>query len=517
MILLRFVLGIACALPSYGADYIVKYKAHTQPSSLHGLFAEGEVTGTHTTGRLIQVSLSDDNQQKELRLNQLKKSSDIEYIVPNIKMHMFGEPNDPEYANQWALKKINASKAWEHEKGSADVVVAVIDTGIDWKHRDLKGQIWTNTKEIAGNGKDDDQNGFVDDVRGWDFFGNDNDPMDETSDRNPGHGTHCAGIVGATGDNGLDISGVAQNTTLMPIRFLGADGSGDLLNGAKAIDYAVQNGAHVISASWGAAVARNAVKPILEAIERAKDKGVLFVAAAANDGRSNDRREVYPANAGLSNVISVAASDVDDNKPSWSNFGRATVDLASPGADILSTLPGNKIGKLSGTSMATPAAAGLAALVVAKAMKNGDTLSPEHVKALMQTSASVSKIETACACRIDAEAAVKATDERKLVVIPNTGFVAPGNTLDFTAAGGANEGFQFKVDSSDVAEVTPEGVLTAKAEGEVTVTVTDADGTVAQSHPILIGVRSQAEECPLKNPMLCVILCQVQPTLPFCQ
>ena len=213
---------------------------------------------------------------------------------------------------QWALSKVKAPEAWEYNTGTKETVVAVIDTGVALQHEDLAEQIWTNKNEIPNNGIDDDNNGFIDDIRGWDFNANDNNnPDDETSQRNPGHGTHCAGIIGAVGNNGIGISGLAHNVSIMPIRFLGANGSGDLMGGAKS-DYAIKNKADIISASWGAAVNRAQMKPILEAMQRAKEKGILFIAAVANDGKSNDFREVYPANAGLSNVISVAASDPSD-------------------------------------------------------------------------------------------------------------------------------------------------------------------------------------------------------------
>ena len=292
--------AISTSLSLAAEEFILKVKPSSSLLSLNAELnsqPDVKVIDEHAQGKLILISVDDKNPEQSLE--RIKQFGQVEYAVPNVLFHAFELSNDPHIDKQWALEKVKAKAAWTKDTGSQDVVVAVIDTGIDWKHEDLKEQIWTNTEEIAGNNIDDDGNGFIDDIRGWDFRDNDNNPHDETSSRNPGHGTHCAGIVGAKGNNQVGISGIAQVVSLMPIRFLGADGSGDLLSAAKAIDYATNNGADIISASWGAAVMRSQVKPILEAIERARDKGVVFVAAAANDGRSNDKREVYPANAGL--------------------------------------------------------------------------------------------------------------------------------------------------------------------------------------------------------------------------
>jgi thermitase len=317
-------------------EWIVKFRAPSYAKAVPALKNMGDFSfkATHPTGRLALIDIDPSAVNKDSVIDRLLHRSDVEYMVPNIRVHAFEDfEGDTQRSKQWALLKVQAQEAWKLQAGSRKVTVAVIDTGVDWKHGDLKDRIWSNNKE-APNGVDDDKNGYIDDIRGWNFFGKNNNPMDETSDKNPGHGTHCAGIIGAEGQ-GSGTIGIAPNISIMPIRFLGADGSGDLYSAALAIDYATQNGADVISASWGAAVERSQMQPVLEAIERASTKGIVFVAAAANDGKSNDTREVYPANAGFPNMISVAASDSQDQKPKWSNYGAATVDLASPGADII--------------------------------------------------------------------------------------------------------------------------------------------------------------------------------------
>ncbi|MFM8269017.1 MAG: S8 family peptidase, partial [Pseudomonadota bacterium] len=353
---------------SFSAEYIVKFKKGSDGFNRavnQRAIGVAQVKRSHASGNLVLVEVTKSTrQQTAIALSDLMKNPEVEYVVENYKFKAFGLPNDPEISKQWSVGKVSAEKAWKLGVGSRDIRVAVIDTGVDLKHSDLKDNLWINKKETPGNGVDDDQNGYVDDIHGWDFFAKDADPQDETSAQNPGHGTHCSGIVGAVGDNGKGISGMSQRVSIMALRFLGADGSGDLMSAVEAIDYAVNNGAQIISASWGAAVSASQAQPITEAISRANDKNILFVAAAANDGKNNDRYEVYPANTPLPNVITVAASGNADSKPSWSNYGKAKVSLASPGEDIYSTLPQEKYGNLSGTSMATPLVSGLSALVM---------------------------------------------------------------------------------------------------------------------------------------------------------
>ena len=402
-------------------EYIVKIKRSSSfnqaQAGIESIIGK-QIIDKHNSGRLLLIELNKNSRDEFIKFHKLKKSNLVQYIIPNIKLHAFiQQPNDPEISNQWALEKIKIIEAWQHTRGREDITVAVIDTGIDWQHEDLSDRIWINNKEIPSNNIDDDNNGYIDDVRGWDFFGQgDNDPLDETSTKNPGHGTHCAGIIAASANNNKGISGAAPLVKLMPIRFLGADGSGNLMSAVKAIDYAINNGAQVISASWGAEVQAAQMKPVLEAIERANKKDIVFVAAAANNGSSNDIKEVYPANAPSDNVISVSASQSDDNKPTWSNFGQATVSLAAPGANILSTLPGNKYGNLSGTSMATPLVAALSALILSQAKDLNITLKPEDIKAILQATGENVSIETACNCRVSAAKALAHLDEKKLLL-----------------------------------------------------------------------------------------------------
>jgi thermitase len=520
------VSALMSAHPVLAAGYIVKFKQGTAgfqqalySKSLNGV----NVVDQHESGNLVVVDLGKSSKRETAkRLAELMKNPDVQYVVENKKVQAFQMPNDPETAKQWSIAKVRAADAWTSGVGSRDIVIAVTDTGVDYTHGDIKENMWTNKKEIAGNNIDDDNNGYVDDIYGYDFNGNDADPKDETGSQNPGHGTHCAGILGAVGDNGKGISGMSQKISIMASRFLGADGSGDLMGAVKSIDYATNNGAHVISASWGAGVSASDAQPITEAISRANDKGVIFVAAASNDGKNNDGYEVYPANTPLPNVITVAASNSSDGKPSWSNYGIGKVSLSAPGDAIYSTLPGEKYGNLSGTSMATPLVSGLVGLM----LSHNPNLKPTEVKALLQASGSKVAIETACECRVDAAAVIERVKAEDLTVVPQAATINPNATLQFSAFGGKAP-YRFASSADTIASIDANGVLTAKGTGEVNVTVTDADNKTNQSLRIRVvepgsggggggGGGGSPEECPL-DPQMCEMLCQFDPTLPWCQ
>ncbi len=335
-------------------------------------------------------------QSAEALMQAYAKRADVEYAEPNYIYTTQGVPNDPRFAELWGLHNIGQTggtadadvdgpEAWEKTTGSTVVTVAIIDTGVAYNHADLAANMWVNPGEVAGNGVDEDGNGFVDDVRGWDFANNDNNPMDDH-----GHGTHTAGTVGAVGDNATGVTGVAWQVKIMSLKFLSASGSGTSLDAARAILYASAMGAKISNNSWGGGAYSQTIE---NAIATANGHGMLFVAAAGNSGADNDTITSYPCNSPQPNVLCVAATDHNDNKASFSNYGAVNVDLGAPGVSILSTVPTGKRCRLcassgyrflSGTSMAAPHVAGAATLVLAQLPNSNFT--PVDIKnRLMQT------------------------------------------------------------------------------------------------------------------------------------
>lgn len=286
-------------------------------------------------------------------------------------VHQFNVmPNDPQAGQLWGMENlgqtggtadadIDAAAAWGISTGSRNVVVAVIDTGVDWHHPDLAPNLWVNAGEVA-NGVDDDGNGLIDDVYGYNFAANTGDPMDDN-----GHGTHVAGTIAAVGNNGVGVTGINWSGSIMALKFLRADGSGTTSDAIRAIHYATMQrvrfgvNVRVINMSWGGGGFSSALR---DAIQAAGDAGILAVAAAGNSARNNDLNPQYPSSYDVSTLVAVAATDSRDQLASFSNYGAATVDLAAPGVSILSTYPNNRYVALSGTSMATPHVAGVAAL-----------------------------------------------------------------------------------------------------------------------------------------------------------
>jgi thermitase len=274
---------------------------------------------------------------------------------------------DPALSAKWDLKTVDAEKAWAVTQGDRRIVVAIIDTGCDVNHEDLRQNMWSNPGETgfdkhgrnrANNGIDDDENGYIDDVHGWDFTTHANDVSDSH-----GHGTHIAGIVGAVGGNGVGIIGVSPKVSLMILKAMDPGKSiNPLVATISAIEYAVKMKAHIINYSAGGPFFSAQERA---AIQKAGNRGVLFVAAAGNFGTNSDRQNYFPADYGLSNIISVTAVDSKTEVLPSSNYGINTVHIAAPGHNILSTLPNNSYGFLTGTSQATAFATGAAALVMA--------------------------------------------------------------------------------------------------------------------------------------------------------
>jgi subtilisin family serine protease len=289
----------------------------------------------------------------------LASNPNVFYATPDYELEPTVVPNDPRFGQLWGMTAIGMPTAWDRTTGSPLVTVAILDTGMDLSHPDLAGNLWQNVGEIANNNIDDDLNGFVDDVHGWDFRNGDNDPSDEV-----GHGTHVAGTIGAIGNNSIGVVGVNWSVRLMPLKICAQ--TCDLSAEIAALDYAADEGAKVVNSSFGGV--HPEVQAERDVIEAAGAAGIIDVAAAGNNSSDNDLDPFYPASYPLDNVISVAATTDLGELASFSNFGVGSVDLGAPGQGILSTYPtgSGSYSTLSGTSMASPHVAGAAALLWAQ-------------------------------------------------------------------------------------------------------------------------------------------------------
>jgi subtilisin family serine protease len=320
-------------------ELLVKYRPSVRAMASEYFRSRWGVATVRTFKRIgvQQVKLPKD-MTVEAALEMFHNDPDVEYAEPNyLRYATATTPNDTFYSNLWGLDNagdtdIDAPEAWDITTGNSNVVVAVLDSGVDYNHPDLSNNMWRNVGEIAGNGLDDDGNGKVDDVRGWDFVDDDNDPIDSYD-----HGTHVAGTIAAEGNNGTGITGVVWTAQIMVLRFLDAFGSGSVADAVEAIDYAIEKGARVINASYGSYAYSIAER---DAIVRARNAGILFVAAAGNDNWNNDSgTRHYPSSYDLANIIAVAATDQSDSRAYFSNYGATSVDVAAPGTSILSSRP----------------------------------------------------------------------------------------------------------------------------------------------------------------------------------
>jgi subtilisin family serine protease len=279
----------------------------------------------------------------------------VRYAQPNHRYQLALTPNDPDFSLLWGMAKIDAPGAWDTRTDSSAVTVAVVDSGIDYTHPELQANIWQNDDPV--DGVDNDANGRVDDLRGWDFGSGDNNPLDPD-----GHGTHVAGTVGARGNNAAGVTGVNWQVKLMPLKV--SDEFEGIWESAiiQAFQYACANGAKVVNGSFGGY--GTFPQGMFDAINACP--GALFVFAAGNENNNNDVSPAWPCSLGSANIVCVAATTAADDRASFSNFGLNNVDIAAPGMSILSTVPGNGYASWDGTSMAAPHVAGAAALVFAE-------------------------------------------------------------------------------------------------------------------------------------------------------
>ncbi|MEY4617734.1 MAG: hypothetical protein RJB66_2694 [Pseudomonadota bacterium] len=381
-LLVMFISNLGVAQEFVPGELIIKTKSkmlpRTSPAFFGKLSAKGmSLKGSFGRSQVHHLKLQASQDLKKT-IEELSRDPDIEYVEPNYIIRKSGKPpgiekvfSAPEEmvsalatvggtGYQQSFAPVAVNEAWLEitPVTATKPVVAILDTGIDDTHYVFtqSGGLWTNSDEIAGNGVDDDNNGYIDDINGWNFYAGRSRPWDDD-----GHGTHVSGIV-----LGLSLD-IFKNPLLeakiqvMALKFLGADGSGDTASAVRAVDYAVANGAKVINASWGGSSYSRALH---EAMSRAYSSGILIVTAAGNSGSNNDQMPIYPASFEIPGLIAVAASNSQDSLTSFSNFGANSVHVAAPGLSIGSTYPRNTFGYASGTSMASPFVAGMAAMML---------------------------------------------------------------------------------------------------------------------------------------------------------
>ncbi|EQC47265.1 S8 family peptidase [Bacteriovorax sp. Seq25_V] len=365
---MKILVTLLLAATAFGKDYLV------MPRSANHIMSEYKHIGSfpRPTYKLSQDEL------KSLLQNSL--ASDF-IIDENFEISIFSEPTDEHYELQWAFSNegnneprrgggripipgvvgvdMDMDSMWDEIASLDSIKVAVVDTGVDYKHPDLKEHIAVNLKELNGKKNfDDDGNGFIDDVYGYNFSSDKADPMDDNK-----HGTHVAGIIGAI-HNQIGVAGIMKNVEILPVKFMDKKGRGDLEKGLKALNYAVENGAMVVNNSWGAMKESLIMKEFM--INAGKEKGVVFVAAAGNSYKDIDVSPLYPASFGIENQITVAAYSPEDRMTGFSCWGPTKVHTAAPGRNIISTVPGGKYEVLSGTSMSAPYVTGAIALLKSK-------------------------------------------------------------------------------------------------------------------------------------------------------
>jgi serine protease len=454
---------------------------------------------------------------------RLERHPAIVYAEPNYIVHATLIPNDASFGQLWGMNNtgqtggtagadISAVQAWDVSVGSRDVVVGVIDTGVDYTHPDLAANMWVNPGEIPGNGLDDDGNGYADDIHGINAITGTGDPMDDND-----HGSHCAGTIGGVGNNGVGVAGVNWNVSIAAMKFLSGSGSGTTADAITGINYAVDLKLNrgvdirVLSNSWGGGGFSQALE---DAIVAANNADILFVAAAGNSATDNDTSPHYPSSYEVPNVVAVASTDHNDNLSSFSCFGATSVDLGAPGSSILSTTPGNTYQTFSGTSMATPHVTGAAALLLSVnntltvgelkdlLMQNGDPIPALAGKTVsgkrLNVDAAIRQVSPpGPSFRVDVSPTSQALNQGEAasyaVSVTSVAGYAGDVSLSLSSTPALNASVTFTPNpvpagSSSTLSIT---TTTATATGDYTLTVTATDGVLTKTRAINLKVRPE--------------------------
>ncbi len=438
-------------------ELIVKTKAHFLTPGSKKFFGKIGQKGYSLKASLGKMQMHlikvPAGQDLSTAIKDISQDSEVLYVEPNFKLHKVDEPTNQiqplsfeqmyssveSYSTgSYSQSRLNTgvNTAWSEMAPSSTLtpVVAVIDTGVDYNHNILvqADALWSNANEIPENGIDDDNNGFVDDVHGWNFFSNNRRPLDDE-----GHGTHVSGIVVGLSFDIFQYPVVQSKIKVMPLKFLGADGSGDTASAIQAIDYAINNGANIINASWGGDTYSRALH---DALTRAYEKGIFIVTAAGNSTNNNDLSPIFPASLTIPGLVAVAASNSYDQLAQFSNYGVQSVHLSAPGVSIASLYPQNLYGYSSGTSMASPFVAGVGALL----LRESPNLSGYQLKELILNSVHTSesysqKIYTSG--RVDVLAALRSSKNLSTAqsVIPSYTAVAPDRSIASEDASGSSD------------------------------------------------------------------------------
>lgn len=455
-------------------EMIITFKNGTSPKDIITYFQNHHATSYKQLSPLQYVVYYNRNMNILSGIQTLAIDTRVAYAEPNYRYTAKGDPTDPSFSQLWGLKNtgqsilgvtgkpnidINVEKAWQKTKGSSSIVVAVIDTGVQITHPDLKNQIWTNPNP--------GENGYVNDVNGWDFYNHDNSVYDNATD--DAHGTHVSGTIAAE-NNDIGVIGIAPKVKIMPLKFIGSDG-GYTSDAILAINYAKAKGAKVANCSWGGGGYSQSLSDAIQ------NSGMLFIVAAGNDSSNNDTTPEYPASYHLDNMVTVAAINNQGKLSSFSNYGSKTVDIAAPGEAILSTVP-DGYAYYSGTSMATPHVSGAAALLYSL----NSTASPSAIKAMLLNSATkLSSLtnKVVCGGMVNIGNAVNGISGND---IPGT--VLTGNTMSSTIYPSQDNVYQVKLNKKEAL------TLAVSGKGKFRITVFNNEATTVTSN---VGIIKQGE------------------------